>query len=339
MAEAGSLPQPDQQPLGGSSRDTKRSGSYDSDAAQSIRGLGLVGSKEQTEGFLLTSLREELLDQAIELVQAMKSLCLQYQSYIRDPEYPLGENLGKRLELADECNDRFRVPPIFVARRLRVAGYDQPAELLNSFSTVVHRFSLLTIAFAWNEDSDAVLLQHDIESEGNRLLGVLTDARRSTPSHALPDTALAKLVAAADLIDSMALCSDDFIFYFEGERDAHEDDDVDPERRMEELAATFDKLPVSAVVSDCKDGGYSQLASVIEELAAAVSAVVHLPCRVLAASAAEDADTDLLIPPISGADGHATDVIEISGHVKIKYDDAIDALLRATDGTKRRDDA
>lgn len=258
----------------------------------------------------------------------MKSLCLTYQSYIREPDYPSGENLAKRLELADECNDRFRVPPIFIERRLQVAGYARAAELLTSFSRVVDRFSLLTIA--WSEDADSVLLDHDIDSDAIALLSELTAARQSASRKTPSDANLEALVTAADIIEKLAQSSDDYFFYFEGERDAHEEDDIDPQQRMAGIKANYDSLPISTVVDQCKTSGNSELASAIERLSAAVSAVVHLPPDAFPSTEEED--------PASIADagliGRAVDVGEISGDVKNKYETAVSALLEASESSR-----
>lgn len=257
-------------------------------------------------------------------VQAMKSLCLKYQSYIREPDYPSGENLAKRLELADECNDRFRVPPIFLARRLQVAGYAQAAELMTSFSHVVERFSLLTIA--WSEDADSVLLNHDIEGDAISLLSALTEAREMVSREKLSDADLKTLVAAADIIENLALYSDDYFFYFEGQRDAHEDDGIDPKQRLAEIKANYDALPLLAVVQQCKIGGKTELASAIERLSAAVSAVVHLPPDAFPSTDEEDQASIAE----DGAVGRAVDVSEMSDDIKIKYETAVSALLEVS---------
>lgn len=227
----------------------------------------------------MTSVREQVLDEAIQLVTAMTSLCLKYQSYLRTPDYSSsGDNLHARLELADECNDKFRVPPSFIFRRLEVAGYQQLAESLRSLSAMVRRFSLLTIS--WDPEQDLVLLDDDVETPGNQLLANLEAARRGTEtfvsSQPLTDEELKTLLAAGDLIGHLATNVDDYLFYFEGLQDAHEDDEISNADRMAAIRASTERLDTTEVIDQCTAKGYGDLASAIGELSAAVSSTLTL---------------------------------------------------------------
>lgn len=278
-------------------------------------------------------LRVQLIEEARKLVDEMSTLCLEYQKLIRDPHYsaiPDAGNLGRRLDLANECNHQFRTRPAVIASRLQVAGYVQAAESLLAYATVVHRFSLLTMS--WDPEADRVLLEHDIAGESDHLFQLLEEGRRTAeaaePSRKnLSDDELSLLLDASDLICDLGQCSDDYFFYFEGLQDAHEiDEDIPNWVRMSDITAAYDKLPVRALVERSKARGFGELGSAIERLSEAVSDVVHLPSSAYPRPQSES-------PASTGAGevvpaGPAIDVIEVSRGVKQLYEAAVEILLQ-----------
>jgi hypothetical protein len=278
----------------------------------------------------VTTLRAQILDDAIELVRAMTAFGLRYQWHLSHHDFP--DNLAIRLELADECNDRFRVRPGFIALRLQIAGYDAAAESLRSFAALVRRFSFLTIS--WDVDADISLLDDDVDSAGDHLLGLLEVERHAkssattSPGQPLVEARLAILVAAGELIANLGECSDDYFFYFEGLRDAHEPEEkeISNEQRMLEVKEMYEKLAIREVVERCAASGYPDVASSIEELSFAVSAVANLPLNAFPSQTEDKPWISRELLP----DGLEVDVKEMSGAVVARYREATERLMQAS---------
>jgi hypothetical protein len=280
----------------------------------------------------MDTLRVEIIDEAATLVSEMASLCLEYQEYVSDPLFssvPDGAHLEERMQLANECAAKFRVHPAKVAASLEVAGYDDVAESLHAYADTVNRFSLLTIC--WDGLDDISCLEEDVVGPRDHILELLNVARnRCVQSEGIDDARLATLLKARDLIGNLGRCTDDYLFYFEGLRDANEDPDeengeITNEVHMGRITDTYEKLPTVKIIQLCATHGLTELASAIEKLSEVVSEVVHLPAN---AYPSPTSDFPQPVEPDDLAEGEQIDVEDVARRVNRLHSDAVSVLLR-----------
>lgn len=285
---------------------------------------------------MATTLRERILADAAALLEAMTSLCLEYQSYLRQQELPLDShesNLGARLRLAAKCREKFDTKPYVIARRLQMAGYDAAANALRVHARVVHRFSLIEIT--WDEDSDSVLLNVDVSATHDEAVHELESARKDSldvkeKSDGSAEEQLGLFIDAADMADNLYRLARDYLLYFEGWLPAGYDEDESSEDRMLHVTWDYDNLPIDPVVHRCDTHGLQIAAVTLQRLSRAVSAVVHhLPPTAFPSPASNSPSSPA--PDEVPVGGEEIDVEEVRNDLDAKHDDAINALLQLRD--------
>ena len=209
-------------------------------------------------------------------------------------------------------------------------GSREAAKLLLQFSSLVRRFSLLPVS--WDPDADIVLLDDDVQGEKDRLLARLEAAlgEISTAGDSdLPSTIeLETLLTAGDLVEQLARCADDYLFYFEGLHDVHEDDEVSNDVRMASVTKEYESLAIADVAEKCEASAHQDLACAIKELSRSVSAIVHLPSDSFPAASSDDFERRRETG--AAIEGQEVDVGQVSNAVKALYEHAVEVLLQAS---------
>lgn len=214
--------------------------------------------------------KDELLDEAADLVRTMTTLALEYQACVRAAGEDDGQqNLSNRLRLSSEYD---ALTPRTTQRKLEMAGFDAAASAVEDL-----RSAVFEVVGSWEMsmgDDDSHALSVNVEGKSDAAGKEIEGAREQQEPSISPDV-VALLTQAALLADEIESLGSDFQISLDGCIPYPIDEDESDEERLQRLASQYGRIEIESVIGLLEKQGFKSAAQALTMLSDTVGRVVR----------------------------------------------------------------